>query len=183
MTVLALSWLEDQSPRDLVRWAAAAAIVLGIHGGAVALFSVLASIPQAIGDDIRCHNRRACADRLDSRRRRARCRAGTRDHDRIEAGRRSRKSRRKLREEMKVEQPPDRGPGARAAARRPSHGRRLKIRRPPAPHYGAANERRCDAHRSVLADKPGAANSALQALSARGPGARRTGRGAAKLQP
>jgi protein TonB len=51
MSVLALSWLEDQSPRDLVRWAAAAAIVLGIHAGAVAYFLSWHQ-PQAIGDDI-----------------------------------------------------------------------------------------------------------------------------------
>jgi protein TonB len=50
MTVLALSWLEDQSPRDLVRWAAAAAIVFGIHGGAIGYF-LSRSIPDGIGDD------------------------------------------------------------------------------------------------------------------------------------
>ena len=50
MTVLALSWLEDQSPRDLVRWAAAAAIVFGIHGGAIGYF-LSQSIPDGIGDD------------------------------------------------------------------------------------------------------------------------------------
>jgi protein TonB len=50
MTVLALSWLEDQSPRDLVRWAAAAAIVFGIHAGAIGYF-LSRSIPDGIGDD------------------------------------------------------------------------------------------------------------------------------------
>jgi protein TonB len=50
MTVLALSWLEDQSPRDLVRWAAAAAIVFGIHAGAIGYF-LSRSIPDGIGND------------------------------------------------------------------------------------------------------------------------------------
>jgi protein TonB len=50
MTVPALSWLEDQSPRDLVRWAAAAAIVLGIHAGAIGYF-LSRSMPDGIADD------------------------------------------------------------------------------------------------------------------------------------
>ena len=36
MSLLTLSWLEDESPRDLVRWAVAGAIVVGIHAGAIA---------------------------------------------------------------------------------------------------------------------------------------------------
>jgi protein TonB len=50
MSALALSWLEDQGPRDLARWAAAAAIVLGIHAGIVGYF-LSRPIPDEIGDD------------------------------------------------------------------------------------------------------------------------------------
>ena len=38
MTALSLSWFEDDSPRDLFRWAAAAAVVVGIHAGAIAFY-------------------------------------------------------------------------------------------------------------------------------------------------
>lgn len=51
MTAFALPWFEDENPRDLLRWAAAAAIVVGIHAGAIAYF-VAAHQPEEIGDDV-----------------------------------------------------------------------------------------------------------------------------------
>jgi periplasmic protein TonB len=50
MTVLTQPWFEDEDPRDLRRWAIAAAIVLAIHVGAVAGY-VYAHRPDEIGDD------------------------------------------------------------------------------------------------------------------------------------
>jgi protein TonB len=38
MTALALSWIEDDEPRDLMRWGIAAALVLGTHAAVVAGF-------------------------------------------------------------------------------------------------------------------------------------------------
>ncbi|MDR3419864.1 MAG: energy transducer TonB [Xanthobacteraceae bacterium] len=38
MSALTLSWFEDQSPRDIARWTAAAAIVVAIHAAAIAYF-------------------------------------------------------------------------------------------------------------------------------------------------
>ena len=35
MSVSALSWHDDRSPRELARWAIAGAIVLGVHAGAL----------------------------------------------------------------------------------------------------------------------------------------------------
>ncbi len=50
MSMLSLPFLEDEDPRDLVRWVVAAAVVLGIHAGAVA-FYVTWHQPEEIGDD------------------------------------------------------------------------------------------------------------------------------------
>jgi len=49
MTALALSWFEDEDPRDLRRWTIAAAIVFAIHAGAVGGY-VLFHQPDEIGD-------------------------------------------------------------------------------------------------------------------------------------
>jgi periplasmic protein TonB len=53
MTALALSWLEDENPRDLRRWAFAAVTVVAIHaaaiGGYVAYTSWTEQVP--VGDD------------------------------------------------------------------------------------------------------------------------------------
>ena len=38
MTLLSLPFLEDDQPRDLLRWAVAGALVLGIHAGAIAVY-------------------------------------------------------------------------------------------------------------------------------------------------
>jgi protein TonB len=50
MSALTLSWLEDQSPRDLARWIAAAVIVAAIHAGAIAYF-LSRPQPEDIGGD------------------------------------------------------------------------------------------------------------------------------------
>jgi protein TonB len=49
MNALALPWLEDEDPRDLRRWAIAAAIVLGIHAAAVGAY-LYNHQPDEIGD-------------------------------------------------------------------------------------------------------------------------------------
>jgi protein TonB len=50
MTTLALPWFEDEDPRDLRRWAMAAAIVVAIHIAAFASYAYL-HLPDEIGDD------------------------------------------------------------------------------------------------------------------------------------
>lgn len=50
MTALALSWFEDEDPRDLRRWAIAAAIVLAIHLAAIGSY-LYTRAPDEIGDD------------------------------------------------------------------------------------------------------------------------------------
>jgi periplasmic protein TonB len=50
MSALALPWLEDEDPRDLRRWAIAAAVVLGIHAAGVTGY-VYWNQPSDIGDD------------------------------------------------------------------------------------------------------------------------------------
>lgn len=51
MTAISLGWFEDEQPRDLIRWAAAAAIVLGVHAGAIAFYLVSHQPDQVAGDD------------------------------------------------------------------------------------------------------------------------------------
>jgi len=50
MSVLLLSSFEDQNPRDLLRWSAAAAVVVGLHAGAV-VFLLNWHEPTDAGDD------------------------------------------------------------------------------------------------------------------------------------
>jgi len=50
MTALRLPWFEDEDPRDLRRWAVAAAVVLGVHLGTIGLYAYLHQ-PEEIGDD------------------------------------------------------------------------------------------------------------------------------------
>jgi len=51
MTAPSATWLEDDSPRDLMRWTAAAVIVLGIHAGAVAFYLSWHQPEEDIGGD------------------------------------------------------------------------------------------------------------------------------------
>ncbi len=50
MTALALTWFEDDDPRDLRRWAIAAAVVVAVHLGAIAGY-VFIHQPDEIGDE------------------------------------------------------------------------------------------------------------------------------------
>src|ERR1700756_2875540 len=50
MNVRALSWFEDDDPRELRRWIIAAVIVVAVHLAAVAAYVVL-HVPDEIGDD------------------------------------------------------------------------------------------------------------------------------------
>ena len=50
MSALPLLWFEDESPRDLLRWAVAAAVVVGIHAGAITYY-LARHEPVEIGDD------------------------------------------------------------------------------------------------------------------------------------
>jgi periplasmic protein TonB len=50
MNVHALSWFEDDDPRELRRWIIAAAIVVAVHLAAVASY-VFLHVPDEIGDD------------------------------------------------------------------------------------------------------------------------------------
>jgi type IV secretory pathway VirB10-like protein len=49
MSVLTLPWFEEEDPRDLRRWAIAAAIVFGIHAAAVGGYAFFHQ-PDEIGD-------------------------------------------------------------------------------------------------------------------------------------
>ncbi len=51
MSVLSLSWFEDEEPRDFIRWAAAAAIVLGFHAAAISFYLLWHEPEEDIGDD------------------------------------------------------------------------------------------------------------------------------------
>ncbi len=51
MTALSPSWFEEESPRDLFRWGTAAAVVLGIHAGAIAFYLFWHQPEDEIGDD------------------------------------------------------------------------------------------------------------------------------------
>ncbi|HTZ02864.1 MAG TPA: TonB family protein [Xanthobacteraceae bacterium] len=50
MSVTSLAWFDDETPRDLRRWALAAAVVLGVHVAAIAAY-VYVHRPDEIGDD------------------------------------------------------------------------------------------------------------------------------------
>ena len=50
MTAQTLPWFEDEDPRELRRWAIAAAIVLGVHFGGVGLYAYLHQ-PEELGDE------------------------------------------------------------------------------------------------------------------------------------
>jgi protein TonB len=50
MSARTLPWFEDEDPRELRRWAIAAAIVLGVHLGGVGLYAYLHQ-PEELGDE------------------------------------------------------------------------------------------------------------------------------------
>jgi periplasmic protein TonB len=51
MSMSALSWHDDRSPRELARWAIAAAVVLGIHAG-VLMYLMAVHEPDIVGGDM-----------------------------------------------------------------------------------------------------------------------------------
>ena len=51
MIAIPFGWFEDEQPRDLIRWAAAAAIVLGVHAAAISSYLVSHPPEQIGGDD------------------------------------------------------------------------------------------------------------------------------------
>ena len=51
MTALTRSWFEDEDPRDLRRWALAAAVVVGVHAALVGGYLLWGPQPDEIGDD------------------------------------------------------------------------------------------------------------------------------------
>ncbi len=106
--MLTPSWLEDESPRDLLRWAVAGAIVVGVHAGVIAYF-VAWHQPNDIGDDTEVDDGGTRADRT---------RPPTPSHATIapapetmvEAATVPEPQKKNRSEEMKVEQPPDEAP-------------------------------------------------------------------------
>ena len=51
MIAIPLGWFEEEQPHDLIRWAAAAAIVLGVHAAAISSYLVSHQPEQIGGDD------------------------------------------------------------------------------------------------------------------------------------
>jgi protein TonB len=51
MSMSALSWHDDRSPRELVRWAIAAAVVLGVHAGVLTYFMAVHE-PDIVGSNM-----------------------------------------------------------------------------------------------------------------------------------
>ena len=51
MSMSALSWHDDRSPREFARWAIAAAIVLGVHAGAL-IYLLAVHEPDVVGSNM-----------------------------------------------------------------------------------------------------------------------------------
>jgi hypothetical protein len=51
MSMSALSWHDDHSPRELARWAIAAAIVIGVHAGAL-IYLLAVHEPDVVGSNM-----------------------------------------------------------------------------------------------------------------------------------
>jgi protein TonB len=51
MSMAALPWLEDDNPRDLLRWSSAAAVVVGVHAALIAGYLLWHQPDDDIGDD------------------------------------------------------------------------------------------------------------------------------------
>ncbi len=51
MSMSALSWHDDRSPRELARWAIAGAIVLGVHAGAL-IYLLAVEVPDVVGSNM-----------------------------------------------------------------------------------------------------------------------------------
>lgn len=107
MTALSLPWLEDDSPRDLIRWALAAAIVLGIHAAAIAFYLVWHQ-PEQIGDDASAVT--VELEPIDSTPDAAERNVAPAPETMIESKAVPEPQEEKPREELKVEQPPEETP-------------------------------------------------------------------------
>ena len=107
MSLLTPSWLEDESPRDLLRWAVAAAIVVGVHAGAIAYF-VTGHQPNDVGGDTDVMTVELAL--IDSTPDAVAHDIAPAPETMVEAKPLPEPQKEKPREEMKVEQPPDEAP-------------------------------------------------------------------------
>ncbi len=123
-------WLEDASPRDLVRWAAAGSVVVAVYAAAVAAYLLWRPPPQEIGDDadvvmVELAPSDAAPD------------AQTRDaapapEDMIESRAMPQPQEKPPEPEAKIEPPPDDSPTA-IPATPPAPPEKIQPTRPPAP--------------------------------------------------
>jgi periplasmic protein TonB len=130
MSILSLDWLEDESPRDLARWAVAAAIVLGIHAGAVAYFIVVHQ-PVEIGGDVDAVTVELAP--IDSTPDAAASDAAPAPETMIESKPVPEPEKERPREELKVEQPPPDEAQALIPAPAVKPPEQIEEARPPAP--------------------------------------------------
>ena len=84
MSMSALSWHDDRSPREFARWAIAAAIVLGVHAGAL-IYLLAVHEPDVVGSNMDVVTVELAPIELDSGRCGARCCAGSGDYGRVRA--------------------------------------------------------------------------------------------------
>ena len=84
MSMSALSWHDDRSPRELARWAIAGAIVLGVHAGAL-IYLLAVHEPDIVGSNMDVVTVELAPIELDPGRRRAGSGAGSGDHGRVRA--------------------------------------------------------------------------------------------------
>jgi periplasmic protein TonB len=129
MSILSLPWLEDEKPRDVARWAISAAIVLGVHAGAVAYYLTVHQ-PEEIGGDADVVTVELAP--IDSTPNALASDAAPAPETMIEAKPVPEPQKEKPREELKVEQPPDETPALipEPAAKPPE---KAEEARPPAP--------------------------------------------------
>jgi periplasmic protein TonB len=130
MSLVSLEWLEDESPRDLARWALAAAVVLGIHAGAVAYFLAVHQ-PEVIGGDVDAVTVELAP--IDSTPDAAVSDAAPAPETMIEAKPVPEPEKEKPREELKVEQPPPEEAQALLPAPAVKPPEQVEEARPPAP--------------------------------------------------
>ena len=84
MSMSALSWHDDRSPRELARWVIAGAIVLGVHAGAL-IYLLALHEPDVVGSNMDVVTVELAPIELDPGRPRAESGAGSGDHGRVRA--------------------------------------------------------------------------------------------------
>jgi len=129
MTALASAWFEDQQPRDYLRWAAAAAVVLGIHAGALALY-LQSHQPEEIGEDASVVTVELAP--IDSTPEAEQRDVAPAPETMVESKAIPEPQQEKPPEEMKVEQPPDETPSV-IPEPTPKPPEKVEEARPPAP--------------------------------------------------